>query len=100
MDDLRLANMFGDIPALAKLYQMENIKPPNDGGVWPDYVSHFCTQLVYDKQCNLVVTELVSGSKSSSQPDLCKLELYTKERDLGTALVKRGYAEWIHPAEG
>lgn len=88
--------MFGDIPVLARLYALDNIKAPNEYEEWPEYVRDFCTNTVVDKQCNLIVTEATQESKSTDDPETCILEIFTKDKDLGNALVKRQYAERIH----
>lgn len=94
-DDLRVANMFGDIPVLSRLYQLDNIRSKSEDGLWPDYVREFCGDLVVERQCNVIVTDHLYTTKSPDQPTLCKLEIFTRDRDLATALVTREMADWI-----
>lgn len=91
--------MFGNIPVLSRLYQLHNIRPLTDNGVWPDKVRYFCTESVVDRQCNLVITDQASASKSSDEPTLCKLEMFNKDKDLASALVSRGMADWMQTPE-
>lgn len=91
--------MFGDIPVLARLYALDNIKAPNDHEEWPEYVRDFCINTVVDKQCNLIVVEAESDTKSPDDPEFCILEIFTKDKDLGNTLVTRGYAERIRGNE-
>lgn len=87
--------MFGNIPVLLRLYQLDNIRPTTGKGLWPDKVRDFCTETVVERQCNLIVTDQSFASKSHEEPTLCKLEMFTKEKDLASALVSRGWADWI-----
>lgn len=87
--------MFGDIPVLTRLYQLDNIRSVTENGLWPEKVRNFCTETVVDRQCHLTITESDWTEKPHSEPTLCKLEVFTREKDLASALVSRGLAEWI-----
>ena len=95
LDDLRIANMFGNIPVLSRLYQLENIRPLNGNEWWPEEVREFCSETVVERQCNLIVTDPSPELKSHDEQTLCKLEIFTKDKDLASALVTRGMADWI-----
>lgn len=87
--------MFGNIPVLSRLYQLDKIRPMTEHGLWPDDVREFCSEIVVERQCNLIVTDHSFASKSPDEPTLCKLEIFTKDKDLASALVSRGMADWI-----
>lgn len=94
--DLRKATMFGNIPVLARLYQLHNIGPLDANGLWPENARQFCTELVVEKQCNLIVIQ-APPTESSSTFDIetCKLEIFNKHKDLASALVANNFARWI-----
>lgn len=94
-DDLRKATMFGNIPVLPRLYELDNIRPLTEDGQWSNEIRDFCADSVVDHQCNLIVTDPSPGVKSPDEPTSCKLEIFTKDHDLASALVSRGMAEWI-----
>lgn len=87
--------MFGNIPVLSRLYQLDNIRPLSENGLWPDDARDVCSEIVVERQCNLIVTDHSPASKSADEPTLCKLEIFTKDKDLASALVSRGMADWI-----
>lgn len=87
--------MFGNIPVLSRLYQLDNVRPLSENGLWPEKVRDFCSETVVERQCNLIITDHSAESKSPDEPTLCKLEMFTKDKDLATALVSRGMADWI-----
>lgn len=93
-ENLRKANMFGTIPVLTRLYQLDNIGPSSEDRLWSEEVRAFCTEKVVERQCNLVVTDQ-SPSRSSTEPTVCKLEIFEKHNDLASLLVAFGFAEWI-----
>lgn len=83
--------MFGDIPVLTRLFQLDKIRPLTENGLWPDEVVQYCSEAVVERQCNLIITD----HQSYDEPILCKLEMFTRDKDLATALVTRGLADWI-----
>lgn len=86
--------MFGNIPVLPQLYQLDNIRPLTEDGLWSEEVRDFCTDAVVGRQCNVIVTDPFP-LKSNDEPILCKLEMFTKDKDLASALVAYGLAEFI-----
>lgn len=89
--------MFGNIPVLARLYQLDNIHPLTDDGKWPEKVRKFCLENFVEKPCNVIQTDDLVASKSHDEPTLCKLELFSKDKDLASLLVASDMAEWIQP---
>lgn len=89
--------MFGNIPVLSRLYQLDNIRPLAANETWPAEVSAFCSMSVVEKQCNVIVIDDLAASKSPYEPAICKLEIFTKDKDLASALVANGLAQWIQP---
>lgn len=89
--------MFGNIPVLSRLYQLDNIRSLAANGTWPAEVSTFCSMSVVEKQCNVIVIDDLAASKSPYDPTICKLEIFTKDKDLASALVANGLAQWIQP---
>lgn len=97
LDDLRKANMFGNIPVLSRLYQLDNIRPLTENGTWPEQTRKYCLANVVERHFNLIVTDDLAATKSHDEPTLCKLELFTKDKDLASALVALKLAQWIRP---
>lgn len=95
LDDLKEANMFGDIPILSRRYQLHNIQPATETGLWPEHVRNFCIYLVINKHCNLDVIDKRSANGTNDEPEMCRLDLLTKHKDLATALIACGYAKCI-----
>lgn len=88
--------MFGNIPVLARQYQLHNIRPLNADGIWTDHARQFCINLVVEKQCNLLVmNEPPTESSAAYEIETCKLEIFTKQKDLASALVMNNLADWI-----
>lgn len=95
LDDLRKATMFGNIPVQTRLYQLDNVHPFTENGKWPKEVQVYCSEAVVDRHCNVIVTDEAATTKSASKAILCKLEIFTKDIDLASALVARKMAKWI-----
>lgn len=87
--------MFGKIPVLPRLYELDNIRPVNENELWPDNVREYCSETVVEKQCHLIVTDDAPATKSPDEPILCKLEIFNHNHDLASELVSLGMAEWI-----
>lgn len=87
--------MFGNIPELSRLYQLDNVRPFTENGSWPDEVRAFCSETIVEHHCNVIVTDDLAASKAPGEPILCKLEIFTKDIDLASALVARKMADWI-----
>lgn len=87
--------MFANIPVLPRLYELDNVRPVTENGQWPDEVREFCSATVVEKQCNLIVTDQAYAIKAPDEPARCKLEIFNNDKDLASALVVRGMAEWI-----
>lgn len=79
--------MFGEIPGLATQYELDNIKPPNDHGEWPEYVVDYCFKKVFEKRCSVVLTD------PESDPQSCILE--TNGLNMSNELATRNFAEYI-----
>ncbi|XP_055316660.1 RING finger protein 17 [Sitodiplosis mosellana] len=97
LDDLRKANFFGDIPALTRQYQLHNIQPTTSNGLWPDHVRNFCSMLIVERHCDLIVIDdnQSNGAEATQEVESCRLDLLTKHKDLATALIKNGHAQLI-----
>lgn len=87
--------MFGNVPVLPRLYELDDIQPLTENGLWPDEVRDYCSEVVVEKQCNLIVTDPAPAIKAPDEPTLCKLETFNNDLDLASALVSRGMADWI-----
>lgn len=101
LDDLRKATFFGDIPILARQYQLYNIQPNTSNGLWPEHVRNYCTNLIIEHHCDLVIIghdDDRSDEAAAVTPDVeyCRLDLLTKDKDLASALLARDYARLIH----
>lgn len=92
LDDLRVANMFQDIPMLSRQYKLANVRPKDGSHVWPEQVRDYITQLIVAKQCNLVPLGQPFRD-ASMEMEMCHLKIFTKYNDLATALISRGFAE-------
>lgn len=62
---------------------------------WPKEVCDYCSEAVVERHCNVIVTDDLAASKSPDEAILCKLEIFTKDIDLASALVARKMADWI-----
>lgn len=72
--------MFADIPILARKYYIP--------GEWSILARDYCFQTIVEKRCIVKVID----STSSDVAEPCNLHLYTKEKDLKSALISLGYA--------
>lgn len=92
--------MFGDIPVLTRQYQLPYIQPTTSDGLWPEHVRNFCSDLIVERHCDLVIIDGPNGAEAASEVENCRLDLLTRDRDLATALITRGYAKPAHPVNG
>lgn len=83
---------------LSRQYQLENIQPTKDAGIWPEHVRQYCSNTIIEKQCEVIVTanNLDGPATNGDEVELCTLEIFTADGDLGSALIKLGYAEPIN----
>lgn len=98
IDELRKANMFGDIPVLSRRYQLENIQPPQGSEMWSEKARTFCSVTILEKHC-----EVVLSTEQQNEPldgdevvELCRLDIFNKDKDLASALINHGYAEPVN----
>lgn len=87
--------MFGDIPILIRHYQLHNIQSSTADGFWPDYVQNFCTDLIVERHCDLIVIDDQHTNGAIPDVEYCHLNLMSKHKDLATALISRGYAKLV-----
>lgn len=98
------ATFFGNIPALARKYHLYNIKPIASNGLWSEKAVKWCNDFFFNKyvkqrRCDLIVIDRDDNEATAATIqciETCRIELFTKDKDLGTALISRGYAQLIH----
>lgn len=89
-----MADMFGNIPILSRLYELDNIRSVDENGSWPKNIWVTCEEIIGKSHCIVIVNDHLYTTKAPDQPTLCKLEIFMRDRDLATALVTRGIAQW------
>lgn len=95
IDELRKANMFGDIPVLSRRYKLANIQPPRNNEIWPENARQFCSNKILEKHCEIVLSaeQLNEPLNGDEAVELCQLNIFTRDEDLASALIDYGYAE-------
>lgn len=90
--DLRKADMFGDVPVLARLYHLHNIRFD-----WSHNVRQFIADTIIEKQCNIEVIECTKCQLIDKKNELpieeCIISIFTKDKSLGNALILREFAK-------
>lgn len=97
IDELRKANMFGDIPVLSRRYQLANIQPPQGNVIWSERARALCSESL-DRHCEVVVSaeQLNEPLDGDEVVELCQLNIFTRDNDLASALINHGHAEPVN----
>lgn len=90
--EIKKADMFGDIPILARPYYLHNVKTI-DGLKWSKEVLKFVDATILEKQCNI---QVVKCNQTSDDLEECNIEIFTKDKTLQMALFTRKLAIAAH----
>lgn len=72
--------MFADVPILARKYYIP--------GEWSTLARDYCFETIVEKRC---IVKVIDSIVSCDVAEPCNLHLYTKEKDLKSALISLGY---------
>lgn len=80
--------MFANIPVLVRPYRLANVKPNTTNGTWSEKAIEFM-RTTLEKVCQIDISNV---DEPNDKIIPCRINIYTKDNDLATALIRRKHA--------